>query len=213
MKNNNSPGDSPDASQQWVDEWHWEVPPFPRPPGVCFHRPGTGHSLQEPVKDLEDYRTAQDIQSRMLLDFIQPCVHPPHSLFCVSPLSDSESLLCCFLADLNFLCPFQKNPHELHSNSWTRPCLFFLLVTDDSRPYTSINTLYLFSTFLPLPPRAGACHRCGICHSTCLLNTDWLMMNGSVGELQPGMTTVSLSLQLFVSISLYSTMQQNAPCM
>ncbi len=137
-----------------------------------------------------------------------------HTLYSASLLfSDSESLLCCFLADLNFLCPFQKNPHELHSNSWTRPCLFFLLVTDDSRPYTSINTLYLFSTFLPLPPRAGACHRCGICHSTCLLNTDWLMMNGSVGELQPGMTTVSLSLQLFVSISLYSTMQQNAPCM
>ncbi len=49
-----------------------------------------------------------------------------HTLYSASLLfSDSESLLCCFLADLNFLCPFQKNPHELHSNSWTRPCLFF----------------------------------------------------------------------------------------
>lgn len=213
MKNNNSPGDSPDASQQWVDEWHWEVPPFPRPPGVCFHHPGTGHSLQEPVKDPEDYRTAQDIQSRMLLDFIQPCVHPPHSLFCVSPLLRQWVLVMLFPCWSKLSVPFPKESTWIAFKFLNQTLSFFLLVTDDSRPYTSINTLYLFSTFLPLPPRAGACHRCGICHSTCLLITDWLMMNESVGELQPGMTTVSLSLQLFVSISLYSTMQQNAPCM
>lgn len=42
-----------------------------------------------------------------------------HTLLCVS---DGESFLCCFLADLNFLCPFQESPHESHSDSWNSAC-------------------------------------------------------------------------------------------
>lgn len=73
---------------------------------------------------------------------------PSSTLYSVSLLfSDSESFLCCFPADLNFLCPFQQCPHESHSDSWNSACFLPLFPRVFLTPRLFVFILHLLALF------------------------------------------------------------------
>lgn len=101
-----------------------------------------------------------------------------HSAMCPSSttacLSVSQITIPC-----RFLCTFNSTVQMNFPQILKRLTIslsFHLRVLGNSQ------LLFICFSTSVFHPRAAARHRCGMCHYTCLLNSDWSVRNGSVGE-------------------------------